>query len=148
MSTASSSDAAGGSLSQVHTTNITQSQEEPAQTMSLDPSRIMLSMGFISSHLRAFTWVGALCKTVSGLKNMKAGFWSHIMVAVPLLIAILTLWPTFTSTADAKTATELAKWTARKDFIEFCQSVSIYVAETACTVLTMPLEVRLGARWV
>ncbi|PON26765.1 protein phosphatase type 1 complex subunit Hex2/Reg1 [Trichoderma gamsii] len=45
------------------------------------------------------------------------------MVAAPLLIAIVTLWPTFTGSADTKKATELAKWTARKDFIEFCQSL-------------------------
>ncbi|PTB42435.1 hypothetical protein M441DRAFT_88853 [Trichoderma asperellum CBS 433.97] len=57
-----------------------------------------------------------------GFEEYEAGFWSHIMVAVPLLVAILTLWPTFTGTADAKKATELAKWTAIKDFIEFCQS--------------------------
>lgn len=68
-----------------------------------------------------------------GFEEYEAGFWSHIMVAVPLLVAILTLWPTFTGTADAKKATELAKWTAIKDFIEFCQSVSVhgYIAAEA-----------------
>ncbi|KAH8126577.1 hypothetical protein LI328DRAFT_165976 [Trichoderma asperelloides] len=99
MATTSSPDVAGGSPSQVHP--ITQSQDELVPAASLNPPRIMLSMGCLFAQLRASTWVGALCKTVSALKNMKAGFWSHIMVAVPLL---------------------LAKWTAIKDFIEFCQS--------------------------
>jgi hypothetical protein len=87
---------------------------------------------------------------VSSLKNMKAGFWSHVMVAAPLLITIVTLWPTFTGSADTTKATELAKWTARKDFIEFCQSVSASRAETAIAwiVLTMSLKARLGARGV
>lgn len=82
------------------------------------------------------------------MKKPKAGFWGHVMVAVPLLIAILTLWPTFNGTVDAKKATELAKWTAKRDFIEFCQSVRAYNAETACAMLTERLKARLGARWV
>ncbi|KAL6897693.1 hypothetical protein GGI43DRAFT_99786 [Trichoderma evansii] len=121
MSTTSSSDAANRSQSCMHTCTTTQSQESMPATSS-DPFRIMLPMGLLFSRLRASTWVRALCSAASTLKNMKVGFWSHVMVVVPLLIAILTLWPTFTGTVEAKKATELAKWTARKDFMEFCQS--------------------------
>lgn len=105
-------------------------------------------MSFLSSQLKAATWVETSCRAVASLKNMKAGFWSHVMVAAPLLIAIVTLWPTFTGSADTKKATELAKWTARKDFIEFCQSVSACEAEVVCETLTMSLKARLGARGV
>lgn len=126
MSTTSSSDTAGGSQSQAHTCTIAQSQEEPVLATSSDTSRVTLSTSLLLSQLKAYTWVKSSCKAVSSLKNMKAGFWSHVMLATPLLIAILTLWPTFAGSADAKKSTELAKWTARKDFIEFCQSVSAY----------------------
>ncbi|UKZ70697.1 uncharacterized protein TrAtP1_011669 [Trichoderma atroviride] len=124
MSTTSSSEVAGGGQSQAHTcTAATQSQEAPMPGTTSDPSRNILSLGFLFAQLKVAAWVEPLCRAVSSLKNMKAGFWSHVLVAAPLLIAILTLWPTFTGTADAKKATELAKWTAKKDFIEFCQSL-------------------------
>lgn len=147
MSTTSSLDAGGGSQSQVHTCTITQSQEQPGTATSSGPSRIILSMGFLFFQ-QATIWGKLSCKAVSNLRNMKAGFWSHVMVAAPLLIAIFTLWPTFNGTADAKKATELAKWTAKRDFIEFCQSVSAYKAEITCKMLIMSLKARLGARWV
>ncbi|KAL7917646.1 hypothetical protein ACQKWADRAFT_306249 [Trichoderma austrokoningii] len=119
MSTTSSFNIADGSHSQVHPCTASQSQEEPVSAIN---SGVMLSMSFLFSRLQASTCTETLCKAVSSLKKMKAGFWSHAMIAVPLLIAILTLWPTFSGTAEAKKATELTKWTAKKDFMEFCQT--------------------------
>jgi hypothetical protein len=102
-------------------------------------------MTYLISQLRVSAWAGTLCKALSSLKKIKAGFWSHVLVAVPLLIAILTLWPTFAGTADTKKATELAKWTAKKDFIEFCQSVGADEAEAAFSVLTINFKSSTGS---
>lgn len=147
MSTTSSSDTAGGSQSQVHvhTCTIAQSQEEPVPATSSDTSRIALSMSHLMSQLKANAWVKTLCKAVSSLKNIKAGFWSHVMIATPLLVAILTLWPTFAGSAEAEKATELAKWTARKDFIEFCQSVSPYNSRDSMQSTDLELESSTGS---
>lgn len=144
MSTTSSSDTAGGSQSQVHTCIIAQSQEEPVPATSRDTSRIA-SISLLLSQLNANTWVKTLCKAVSSLKNMKAGFWSHVILATPLLVAILTLWPTFAGSADAQKATELAKWTARKDFIEFCQSVSSHKSRDSMQNTDHDLESSTGS---
>jgi len=39
-------------------------------------------------------------------------------------IACVALWSTITATNDGRKAEILAEWTAKKDFLEFCQAVS------------------------
>lgn len=45
------------------------------------------------------------------------------------VIACIALWSTITSMNSGYKAQALAEWTARKDFIEFCQTVSTYLSE-------------------
>ena len=54
----------------------------------------------------------------------KEFIWAVIAIAT-LIVTVLALWPSILSWRDTHTATLLAEWTARKDFLEFCSSVSV-----------------------
>ncbi|KAI1491784.1 hypothetical protein F5X96DRAFT_449454 [Biscogniauxia mediterranea] len=45
-------------------------------------------------------------------------------------IAIFALWPAFVSASDGRKSRELGAWTAKKDFMERCESVSSPSAES------------------
>ena len=54
-------------------------------------------------------------------------FDKYIAAAIALItltVAMVTLLPSFRGATYAKEALELARWTARKDYIEACQEVS------------------------
>jgi hypothetical protein len=42
-----------------------------------------------------------------------------------LVLSAIALWPALVSIHESRRATELAKWTAWKDFYEFCETVSL-----------------------
>lgn len=54
-------------------------------------------------------------------------FRNHIAVTISLItlaVTLVTLLPSFWGAEYGKEALELARWTARKDYIEACQEVS------------------------
>jgi hypothetical protein len=53
---------------------------------------------------------------------------------VGLVVACVTLWPTFSAMQDTRRALLLAEWTARKEFLEFCEAVgtSVSASTSAC----------------
>jgi hypothetical protein len=44
--------------------------------------------------------------------------------AAGFIVACVALWSTISATKDGHKATVLAEWTAKKDYLEFCQAVS------------------------
>lgn len=49
---------------------------------------------------------------------------STILGTGGFVVACVTLWYTISATSDGRKSKILAEWTAKKDFLEFCQSVS------------------------
>lgn len=47
------------------------------------------------------------------------------VIAVTLLATILALWQAFSGTREARIANALALWSAKMDFYELCDSVSL-----------------------
>ena len=46
-------------------------------------------------------------------------------MVISLIIAALALWPTFSGAGDSRRALDLAEWTAKKDYFEFCELVCL-----------------------
>lgn len=49
----------------------------------------------------------------------------RVVIAVTLLATILALWQAFSGTREARIANMLAVWSAKMDFYELCDSVSL-----------------------
>lgn len=69
-------------------------------------------------------WIGNTCAILQAFWKNKGAYLDRSIVVLTLFLACFALWPSFSGAEDTKKATELAKWTAIKDFIEFCESVS------------------------
>lgn len=63
---------------------------------------------------------------LAGLRK-KASFW--IFNGLILAFTCFQLWPAITTQHDTRTTLSLAQWTAKKDFLEWCnsQACSLYV---------------------
>ncbi len=53
----------------------------------------------------------------------RGGALAKIAGIAGFVIACVALWSTLSAMDDSRRSIELAEWTARKDFLEFCQSV-------------------------
>ena len=53
----------------------------------------------------------------------REGVLAKIAGIAGFVIACVALWSTLSTMDDSRRSIELAEWTARKDFLEFCQSV-------------------------
>ncbi|KAK4198266.1 hypothetical protein QBC40DRAFT_95310 [Triangularia verruculosa] len=60
--------------------------------------------------------------TITGLLRKQAGLFLKFLSLISFLIAAVALWQTISASIDAKRNTELAEWTAKKEFIEFCET--------------------------
>jgi hypothetical protein len=59
--------------------------------------------------------------------NIQGDLVGKTIVLLSLVIAGVALWPAIAGAKDGKEATLLAQWTAKKDFFELCESVSVSV---------------------
>jgi hypothetical protein len=55
---------------------------------------------------------------------------SQIAAFVSLVLTAVMAWPAVTSSSDTRLATLLAEWTSKKEYFEFCESVSVAVQST------------------
>ena len=55
----------------------------------------------------------------------RGGALAKIAGIAGFVIACVALWSTLSAMDDSRRSIELAEWTARKDFLEFCQSVRV-----------------------
>lgn len=78
--------------------------------------------------LRSLQTIGAavLYPKLQALWARPGQLFSVTLAILTFTIACLALWPTISGAKDSKTATLLAEWTAKKEYYEFCESVSTY----------------------
>ena len=69
-------------------------------------------------------WIGNTCAILQTFWKNRGAYFDRSIVMLTLILACFALWPSFSGAEDTRRATELARWTAIKDFIEFCESVS------------------------
>ncbi|KAK0726626.1 hypothetical protein B0T21DRAFT_37869 [Apiosordaria backusii] len=67
----------------------------------------------------------AALTTIVELSKTKGGLILKALSVTSLLITVLALWQTISTSADAKRSTVLAEWTAKKEFLEFCEAVRL-----------------------
>ncbi|KAM7186190.1 hypothetical protein V8F33_011956 [Rhypophila sp. PSN 637] len=86
------------------------SQNANSPCQQVQPQRREQSLsGFFFSHL---------CRLTEGNGTSL----TRLFAAAGFGLACLGLWPTITAMRDARKAQLLAEWTAKKDFLEFCES--------------------------
>lgn len=84
----------------------------------------MLSVGLSIVVSWVGSWILPVLAGMEWLWMRKGTAAGKSAIVVTLLIGCLTLWTAFTGDDSAVKANTLARWTANKDFYEFCESVS------------------------
>jgi hypothetical protein len=97
--------------------------DDHGQTWSSRPWRL-LTLG--RSLLRWAVACGAeVCANpVEALRRGRKPILTVAFAAAGFVVACVALWSTVRATSDGRKAEMLAEWTAKKDFIEFCWTVS------------------------
>ncbi|RYP23569.1 hypothetical protein DL765_001083 [Monosporascus sp. GIB2] len=82
------------------------------------PQNVFTSAGLV------FTWTNGILGGFNKLKERKSEVMTKTLAIIAIIVACFALWPTFSSAKDGRKATLIAEWTAKKDFLEFCQSIN------------------------
>jgi hypothetical protein len=78
-----------------------------------------------------FTWALDTYASAQTQLTKRAGVIAKLVGIGGFAIACVALWSTLSAMNDGRRALALAEWTARKDFLEFCQSVCIHRIQTS-----------------
>ena len=103
--------------------------ETPATTITRRLQNILHSTSLISVLAVRFSAGLRL------LKDRKFKKQTKMLTMAGFIITCLTLWLTISSAKDGHKARLIAEWTAKKDFLEFCQSVSPFLCATISNTL-------------
>jgi hypothetical protein len=82
------------------------------------------SSGVEGAYARVSRCTRAVSLRLNELWSRKCDLVTKLIVLLTFIIAALALWPTFSALREGRKATTLAQWTAKKDYFEFCESVS------------------------
>lgn len=103
--------------------------ETPATTITRRLQNILLSTPVISALAVRFSAGLRL------LKDRKFKKQTKMLTMAGFIITCLTLWLTVSSAKDGHKARSIAGWTAKKDFLEFCQSMNPFLCATISNTL-------------
>lgn len=60
---------------------------------------------------------------MSRTRRKKSQALTTALSALVFIVSIVALWASVSSALEARKATDIAEWTSRKDFLEFCEDV-------------------------
>ncbi|KAK8026385.1 hypothetical protein PG991_003441 [Apiospora marii] len=115
--TASVRSTAGGPVS---TTGATQPKQRESGGLSTFVGGIT---GRIQARIRARTM--PICNALINVCAGRVDVGLKVAAILSFVITAVLVWPSISSASDGHKAAMIAEWTARKDFLENCEAVSI-----------------------
>ncbi|RYP48351.1 hypothetical protein DL769_011210 [Monosporascus sp. CRB-8-3] len=102
-----------------------EAQRRAGNSLAISPTLLVRhpQNGFSSAGF-VFTWTNGILGVFDKLKERRSEVMTKALAIIGIIVACFALWPTFSSAKDGRKATLIAEWTAKKDFLEFCQSIN------------------------